>query len=156
MSSKKLTNKQLREKQFLEEKIFQKHLIVGFSLLSLVVITFLILFAYWCDTKYVYRKFILYGEEISGELVCMHDNNLQYHESSKIVKENKVFYVCSSKCQEHLNKHFQKVAYATDAFSGDTICKADAIIGLKDRGSPDMVYFKNRQNFKKYYEQRIK
>jgi len=93
----------------------------------------------------------LYGKEIPGELVCMNDNSLQYHESSKVVKENKAFYMCSSKCQEHLNKHFREVAYAADAFSGDTICKSDALIGLKERGKPGVIYFKNNLNFKKYY-----
>jgi hypothetical protein len=41
---------------------------------------------------------------------------------------------------------------SVDAFSGDSICKADAIIGLKERGQPAIAYFKDEQTFKKYYK----
>lgn len=43
-----------------------------------------------------------------------------------------------------------------DAFSGDSINKADAIIGLKTRNKQEVVYFKNKENFKNYDESRHK
>jgi hypothetical protein len=51
-----------------------------------------------------------------------------------------------------LAEHFKEVAIVADAFSGDSINKADAIIGLRRRNKTEVAYFKNKQNFKKYYE----
>jgi hypothetical protein len=43
-----------------------------------------------------------------------------------------------------------------DAFSGNSINKSDALIGLKEKGEPELVYFKNKQTMNEYYEQRNK
>jgi hypothetical protein len=39
-----------------------------------------------------------------------------------------------------------------DAFSGDSINKSEALIGLKDKGKPELVFFKNEETFNHYYE----
>jgi hypothetical protein len=59
--------------------------------------------------------------------------------------------MCSEHCKKSIINHFEEVAFVEDAFSGDTICKAGALIGLKERGKPVIVYFKNINNFKSYY-----
>lgn len=84
----------------------------------------------------------------------MNEDNLQIHECTKALFDNKVYYFCSQQCFNHLAKHFKEVAIVADAFSGDSINKSDAIIGLKEKGQPELAYFKNKQNFKKYYESR--
>ncbi len=127
-------------------------MLTGFSILFLIVLSILVFYTYWCDTKYIWRKSALYGKEIPKTLVCVSHNSLLYHESVKLVVEGSPYYICSHDCHEQLLKHFQEVAYALEAFSGDTICKANALIGLKERGKPELVYFKNKQNFKKYYD----
>ncbi len=156
MASKKLTKKQLREKQILEDKKFNKTMLISFSLLFLAMILVLVFFTYWCDTKYNYRKTALYSKEVPYELVCMVDNLLQYHESSKFVHKNKVFYLCRLRCYQYLIKHYEKAAFVTDAFSGDTISKSDALIGFIKQGEPEVIYLKNKQNFKNYYANKNK
>ena len=47
-------------------------------------------------------------------------------------------------------KNFKKVAMVPDAFSGDSINKADALIGLKEKGKPELVYFKDAETFGQY------
>jgi len=81
----------------------------------------------------------------------MCDNRLQYHESSKVVHDNRVFYICGTRCHQHLINNFREIAFVTDAFSGKTISKSDATIGLKEKNQPVLVYFENMKNFKNYY-----
>ena len=82
----------------------------------------------------------------------MNGDNLYIHESTKAVFEKKTYYFCSQKCFNHLVKHFRKVAIIPDAFSVDSINKSVAIIGLKEKGKLELVYFKKKIN--KYYESR--
>ncbi len=154
MKKKRLSKQQLLEKQKLDEKKFNRTMLTGFSILFLIVLSILVFYTYWCDTKYTWRKYALYGKEIPKNLVCVSHNTLQHHESVKLVVKGSSYYFCSHDCHEQLLEHFHKVAYTLEAFSGDTICKANAFVGLKERGKPELVYFKNKQNFKKYYESR--
>ncbi|MDQ1769349.1 hypothetical protein GQR60_00780 [Labilibaculum sp. A4] len=151
MASRKLNKKQLREKQIVENKQFNKTMLISFSLLLLTLILTLVFYTYGCDTKYAYEKFALYRKEVPKELVCMSDNRLQYHESSKIMHKNKAFYICSSRCNQHFINHYREVAFVTDAYSDKIICKSDAIVGLKEKNQPMLVYFENIENFKNFY-----
>jgi hypothetical protein len=85
----------------------------------------------------------------------MHDGMI-HHESSEIELNAKVFYVCSHNCHQHLIEYYQEHAFTTDAYSGDSICKAGAVIGLKEKGEPIVVYFKSKVTMNKYYEQKNK
>jgi hypothetical protein len=152
MSRKKYTKKQLREKLIRENKKFNRTLLVCFGLLLLGLILVFVLYTYWHDTQYTYRKYALYGKEVPKRVVCMSGNSLQYHESIIVEHENQTHYVCSHECHEHLINHYQEVAFTRDAYSGDTICKSNAIIGLKERGNPSVVYFENTQNFESYFK----
>lgn len=152
MSKERLSKKQLKEKELIENKKFNKTMLKSMVVLFLVVIIINVCFTFWCDTKYEYRKIALYGKEINPELVCINDNRLQYDETSEIIYEGNSYFICSSKCSQHLIHHPQEVIFIADAYSGDTICKADALMGLKEKGKPEIAYFKNKQNFKNYYE----
>ncbi|MFY9153789.1 MAG: hypothetical protein WAO52_17350 [Prolixibacteraceae bacterium] len=156
MNKRKLTKKELQERKIIENKKFNKTILISMGLLFLVVIIINVFFTFWCDTKYEYRKMALYGKEIRPELVCVNHNSLQYDETSKIIYEGKTYFICSSKCSQHLINHPQEVIFIADAFSGDTICKADALMGFKERGSHLIVYFKNRTNFNNYYASKTK
>lgn len=152
MSSKKLTKKQLREKQIIEDRKFNKYLLIGFGLLLLVLMLVFVFYTYGHDTQYTFRKYRWYGKEVPKKFVCMSANALQYHESINVEHENQTYYVCSHGCHEHLINNYQEVAFSQDAYSGDTICKSSAIVGLKERGKPEVVYFINTKNFNNYYE----
>jgi hypothetical protein len=81
----------------------------------------------------------------------MNGNKLEHHESNKFIVTDKTFYACSIKCKKHIIQHYENVAFIKDAFSGDTICKADALVGLKKRGNPEVIYFKNKHSFNNFY-----
>lgn len=156
MSSRKLNKIQLQEKQIIQDRKFNKTMLISFSFLFLFIVSILIFYTYGHDTRFLYREFAFYGKEIPGKMVCMNGNSLQFHESSKEVYDGKTYYFCRQQCFNHLVKHFKEVAFTTDAFSGDTICKADALMGFKERGSHLIVYFKNRTNFNNYYASKTK
>lgn len=154
MKKKRLSKQQLIEKQKLDEKNFNRTMLISFSILLLCLMSILVFYTFRCDTRLAWRKIAWYSKEVPDSWVCMNGDNLQIHESTKAVFEDKTYYFCSQACFNHLVKHFRQVAITPDAFSGDSINKSDAIIGLKEKGQQELVYFKNKQNFKKYYESR--
>lgn len=153
MGRKKITKQQRREKQILEDKKFKKYLRNG-AIIGIVVVALIqIFFVHWCDTKHIIQKYVLYKKEISPELICEVENVLKFHKSQVVDVESKMFYVCGARCKHYIVEHYQQYANTIDAYSGDSICKADAIIGLKEKGQSFIVYFENKQTFKKYYGQ---
>jgi len=152
MKKKRLRKRQLLEKQKLDEKKFNRSIRIVFGILFLSLISILIFYTYWCDTKYAWRKIAWYGNEVPGNQCCMNEDKLQFHESAEIVFDDKTYYFCSKECFNHLVKHYKEVAIVSDAFTGDLINKADAIIGLKEKNKPEIVYFKNIENFNQFYE----
>lgn len=151
MVSKKLSKKQIKEKQIIENRKFKKYMIIVFSLLFILMTSIYVFYTNWCETKYTYRIFAMYGKEIPKNLVCMNGNKLEHHESIKFISNDHIFYVCSVRCKENIIHHYENLAFISDAFSGDTICKANALIGIRERGKPEVVYFKDADNFNNYY-----
>jgi hypothetical protein len=154
MKSKKISKKLIREKQQVTDKNFRKNMLVWFSVIMLTVVMINILYFYWCEIQYQYRLRMLYNKEVPVKLVCMHGDKLERHESTEFVFKESTFYACSTRCVNKIKNHFQGYAFTADAFSGDTISKPSSLIGLKEKGSPEVVYFQNRKNFNKYYEQK--
>jgi len=152
MNKKKLTKKELQERQIIEDKKFNRILLISFSSLFVFIILYLVFHTFWYDTKYAYRQYALFGKEVPTELVCMNGDKLINHKSKRIDYKGKTYFFCNQNCYDDLVSHFREDAFSPDAFSGDTICKADALIGLKTRGEPEIVYFKNRNNFNQYYK----
>ena len=152
MRKKKLNKQQLREKKKIEDKRFMKSLLVRFGILFLLLGLILVFVTYWCDTRYTFRKYALYGKELSFKLICMHHNKLTYHESVEFEYDGGTFYVCSDHCQKAITNNYSEEAFIADTYSEDTVRKCDAIIGLKERGEPNVLYFTNKQNFEKYYK----
>ena len=156
MKKKKLSKEYLRKKQLLDNKKFNKSMLISFTILFLIIFTILIFYTYRCDTLFFYRTRVLYGKEVPPELVCFSDNKMQYHETIQIEHNNKIFYICSNSCKHNLTSRFSKVALTLDAFSGDTIYKSNAIIGLEKKRNPKVVYFKNKVTFNQYYRKKDK
>jgi hypothetical protein len=153
MTSKKTIEKErLKKKQIAENKKFNRTMLISFGLLFIGTMSVLIFYTYGCETKFSFRKIAFYKKEIPVDLTCMNGDNLQIHNSTKVIYNDKTYYFCSQKCFNHLAVHFDEVALTTDAYSGDTINKTNAVIGLKRRGKAELVYFKNSTNFKSYYE----
>lgn len=98
-----------------------------------------------------YRKWTWYGKKIPGEWACMDDNHLIVRKTQRYCYKEKSYFFCCRKSFIPLKQHFKEVVIAVDAFSGDSINKADALIGLRQRGKPELVYFKNEYTFRKYY-----
>jgi YHS domain-containing protein len=154
MSKTKLTKRELHERQIIEDKKFKRTLLISFSSLFVFIILYLVFHVFWNDTKYAYRQYALYGKQVPAELVCMNGNKLLNHTGKKLLYKGKTYFFCNQKCYDHLVNHFQEDAFTPDSFSGDTICKADALIGLKNRGEPQIVYFQNIKTFNQYYKSR--
>ncbi len=146
----------MQEKQMAENRKFNRVMLLSFSSFLLLIISVLVFFTYWPDSKYAFRKITLYGKIVPDSLICMDGDYLLYDAGTEVISEDKSYFFCSEECSGHFTKHFKEVALSVDAFSGDTIWKADALIGLKKRGSPEVIYFKDRSNFEKYYHQNDK
>lgn len=156
MKKKRLSKQRLWEKQRVEDKKFNRILVISFSLLIIMTVSVLTFYTYGCDTRFLYHKWAWYGKEIPGKWACMNGDHLQLHKTSKVAYKDKLYFLCSQECFNHLVEHFTEAALVPDAFSGDSINKADALIGLKEKGKTELVYFKNEQTMNKYYEQRNK
>lgn len=149
MSKRKLTKKELRERQVIEDRKFNRTLLISFGSLFVLVILFYVFIVFGHDSKYA-----LYGKVIPAELVCMYSDKLLKHKSINHSFNGKKYFLCSQHCYDHLVNHFQKNAFIPDLFSSDSLCKADALIGLKKRGKPEIIYFKSRKTFNQYYKSR--
>jgi len=154
MSKRKLTKRELRERQVFEDKKFNRTLLISFSSLFVFIIFYLVFHTFWHDTKYTYRQYALYGKQVPAELVCMNGDKLLKHESIKLSYKGKKYSFCNQDCYDHFVNHFTEDAFISDPLSGDTICKAAALLGLKNRGNPDIVYFQNIKTFNQYYKSR--
>ncbi len=152
MKKIKLSAKQLQEAQIHEEKKFNRSLIIWFSILLSVVVISSITAMNWCELKFYYREVFLYGKEVSPANVCMCGNNLKIHSSKKFRFHEKEFFACGKHCAEELKMNYDSLAFIQDALTGKTICKADAIIGLKARKASDVIYFENEENLRHYYD----
>ncbi|MCG6189988.1 hypothetical protein [Maribellus maritimus] len=152
MKGKKLSKEQLREIQRIKDRKFNRSLTLIFSTLLLVTISVLVFYTYGCDTRLLYHQWAWFGKKVPDEWTCMGNNLLQKHKTQRYQYNEKVYSFCSEKDFNHLQRHFKEVAIVPDAFSGDSINKANALIGLEQKGKPELVYFKNQDTFNKYYE----
>jgi hypothetical protein len=142
-------NQLQKEKQ--AERKFRRVTLFGLGTFFLVGSIIWILAYYGCEIRYWYRLRTYYGKEIKPEWVCMDGNKLRQHRTLKYDINYHLFNVCSTGCYENLSSNFKIAAFATDTISGEKIFKSDAVIGLKSKKKPDLIYFKNRQNFSNYY-----
>ena len=152
MKNSKQSLEQLRLAQLAADKKLNKRLIIGFVSLIFLALAINITASYWCEIKFIYREKTNYGIAVSPDFICMSGDKMGYHNSTIFICNEKQFYVCSDHCSQKIKNHFQEFAFANDALSGKPICKADALIGLKTKNQPAVVYFENAENLKNYYQ----
>lgn len=143
-------NRRIKDKIKADRK-FRKFTIVSLSTIFFLLLSIVILFNHWCDIRYWFRLRTSFGKEIGLEWVCMDSDKLRKHKTVAYDICSHLFHVCSEGCYEHLSTHFQKAAYKNDTISGKKFLKSDALIGLRSKKSPDVIYFEDRQTFTKYY-----
>lgn len=114
----------------------------------------LVFVTYWCDTKFSYRMYSLYGKEVPAKLTCIAEAVLKVHETSSIATPKGTVYLCSRHKNSWINNQAAVPTSIEDAYTHEPMNKIFAIVGLKKRGEPHLVYFKNGQNFQRYYSER--
>lgn len=143
-------SKLLKAKQ--EDAKFRRITFWGLAVFFLIGSSIWIIAYYGCEIRYWYRLKTFYGKEIEHKWVCMDGNKLRYHRTLKYDINYHFFNVCSTDCYEQLSKNYNAAAYAVDTISGKKILKSDAIISLKEKKHPDLIYFENKENLEKYYK----
>lgn len=151
MRKRKLTKKELLERRVIEDRKFNRTLMISFGSLFVLIFSYLVFHVFWNDTKYAYRQYAFYGKQVPANLICMKGDKLLTHKSLKLSYNGKYYFFCNRDCYDHLVNHYKEDAFVPDPFSGDTICKADALLGLKNLGKPEIIYFQNIETFKQYY-----
>jgi len=53
-------------------------------------------------------------------------------------------------------KNLIQLQWVPDAYSGDSVNKAEALIGLNEKSKPGFVYFGNAETFNQYYASKKK
>lgn len=151
MRKNKISKKQAKETQLIQDKKANRilfsifgFLVFGGIMLNLIVIN-------WCDIKLYYKTHSYWSMQIPQDCICMAGDNLSQHKAKEIFINGKHFYGCSSHCCTEIKFHFSKFAYTRDALTGKKICKDKAIVGLKNKDKPDVVYFENIRNFNRFY-----
>jgi hypothetical protein len=152
MKKNKQSSEQIKSAQIEADKRFSKRLTIGFISVIFLAIAINITVSYWCEIKFIYREKTNFGKAVSPDFICMSGDKMGYHKTTVLICNEKQFYVCSDHCSQKIKNHFQESAFTNDALSGKQICKADALIGLKTKNRPAVVYFENAENLKKYYQ----
>lgn len=138
-----------KKEKILKRKINKKLLFYFAGTLILALLIDMLI--YRCDVSFAFRKFNWYEKELSPELICMNEDKLKHHPSVSFKFQDKVYYACTTACIKHLKTCEENIYMTKDSFSGKIILKSDAIYGLKSKGSADIAYFTNKQNFDLYY-----
>lgn len=152
MKKNKQSSGQSNSTQIEADRRFNKRLTIVFISVIFLAIAINITIFYWCEMKFIYRERMNFGKEVSPDFICMSGDKMGYHNSTIFICNEKQFYVCSDHCSQKIKDNFQEFAFANDALSGKPICKADALIGLKTKNQPAVVYFENAENLKNYYQ----
>lgn len=153
MSQKKLSKQVILELKKEENRKFNKQTIIGFSIAFTVIMVAMVFYTYGCDTMFAIRQYSLFQKALSTEKVCMIDNQMKRHSTDSYLVQQQKIKVCGKNCESIMEHHVEEVLRTDDAFSHEQITKSTAIIGLKKKGNPELVYFKNKRNFEKYYRQ---
>jgi hypothetical protein len=66
---KRLSKQQLREKQKLNEKKFNRTMLISFGILFISVLSILVFYTYWCDTRLAWHKVALFPDAVSGDSI---------------------------------------------------------------------------------------
>lgn len=98
----------------------------------------------------------MYGKAIHPDWVCMNGNELELHATKGHALNKFTYFVCSQECYNRISGNYQTSGFANDTITGIAVNKANAVIGLRAKNKPEVVYFANKANFLKYYNQNAK
>jgi len=98
----------------------------------------------------------MYGKVIHPEWVCMNGNELEPHNTDSYTLNKLPYFVCSHECYNRISNNYQAFGFAKDTISGKVVNKTNAVIGLRSKNEPEVIYFANQANFLKYYNQHAK
>lgn len=152
MKSHKHLKKKIIADQAIADKKFFKRLvmIIGLATITILAVNFVILS--WCEIKFNYRVKYLFGKEVPRNFICMAGNVLRIHEATQVMIDGELFFACSSQCVNKLRRSSREYCLARDTITGNSVCKADAIIGFKTKKHREVLYFENQESFNKYYQ----
>lgn len=98
----------------------------------------------------------MYGKAIHPDWVCMNGNELELHATKGHALNKFTYFVCSQECYNRISGNYQGYCFVRDTVTGKEVNKANAVIGLRSKNKPELVYFANQANFLKYYNQHAK
>jgi len=153
VKTRKISKAELIEKQLEADKRFNRRLNFWFVFLLLFFFSLLYIQQSWCVIRLKYRMHFMYGKAIHPDWVCMNGNELELHITEGHALNKFTYFVCSHECFNRISKNYQGSCFTRDTITGQTVNKADAVIGLRSKNKPDVVYFANRSSFMKYYNQ---
>ena len=136
-----------------EQQKFNRQLLLFFFGLLIIIVATLFFYTYGCSTWYIINQYKYFSKEVPSQKVCMIENQLKHHETSSIIIKNHQVSVCSKRCELILLEHTDSILYTKDALTNKNITKSSALIGLKKKGLPDLIYFENKENLDGYYTQ---
>lgn len=85
--------------------------------------------------------------EVDSKYVCMVTNKLFPKEQIPVVVSDKTYYGCCEMCKAQLAENPSK-RMAVDPVSGNTVDKADSVIGAAPSG--EVYYFESEENLNKF------
>jgi hypothetical protein len=101
--------------------------------------------SFWISTK----------KQLEPDLVCMVNNAYMGKKQIEVVVDEKKYYGCCEMCKVTLNSDSSS-RYATDPFTGEIVDKSEAFIFLKAKKGDLVQYFKSKENFEKYLQNKDK
>lgn len=153
MKKKKLSKEQILINKRKENREFNVATAKALGILIFILASIQIFYINECASIYFIRTYYLFNREVPTNIVCMAESKLKHHKTNSIKIQEQEFNLCSNKCLSIFKNKYGILETTEDAFSHEQISKSSAIIGLKERGEPELVYFKNQHNFNSYYSQ---
>ena len=98
----------------------------------------------------------MYGKSIPPDWVCMNGNELELHATEAHPLNKSIYFTCSLECFYLISKNYQGSCFVKDTLTGKEVNKANAVIGLRTKNKPEVIYFENKANLTKFYQQHVK
>lgn len=87
--------------------------------------------------------------QLQNELVCMVNNTYMGIPQIPVTVGEKTYYGCCEDCKKKLRES-DVFRIAKDPYTGEIVDKADAFIVRKSNNSPEVYYFKSKENFEDF------
>lgn len=88
--------------------------------------------------------------QLKSSYVCYVNDRFMGSEQIPVAVDGKTYYGCCDGCVDKLKKNLANVRFAKDPLTGAKVDKATAFIVLKPHANGAVLYFKSKENYKKY------